>query len=453
MILLPEDIFMMLIQESGFLLFILLITSTHIFAEKPVDLLHCFADAAQSDPTYQAQVAIFNVTKQEIPENYAALLPQVALSAAVAREFQYMTHIGRGYFHTNNVGAQANQTVFNYTQFKQLEQARFVVKAAFATLSAQQQDLMIRTSKAYLDVLEARQMLGFVEQQKKYITEQLTATQTLFDHNDAAITDLEQAKGAYSIIDSELYTAQINYYDAIQTLSQITGVRYKRFSPLNNAFHTIHPTPDNLETWLKVANEQNWNLRATRLNVSAAREALAATKGGMLPTLSASTSFSNGDVPGLFLQQTAQSNIASYGLNANWNVFQGGLTIAQIKAAVATVQQTIAEMRKQYLQTMADTRKAYNTINVGASRVESIREALASNTRALQLAQEAYRAGELTITEILQIQNQLYSAQRQYVQYTYDYLFNILLLKQAAGILSVKSLAQINTLLIHKDTP
>ncbi len=98
---------------------------------------------------------------------------------------------------------------------------------------------------------------------------------------------------------------------------------------------------------------------------------------------------------------------------------------------------------------MADTRKTYNTIMVGSSRVLSIRSALASNTHALKLAQEAYRSGELTITEILQIQNQLYSAQRQYVQYIYDYLFNILLLKQAAGILNVKSLAQINRLLIN----
>ncbi len=315
----------------GLLLIALLIASTLCFSVKPIDLLHCFADAAENDPTYQAQVAIFNATKQDVPENYAALLPQVSLSAAVAREFAYMTSVGRGYFPTNSYGVQANQTIFNYTQFKQLEQARYTVKAAFATLSAQQQELMIRTAKAYLDVLQSNQMLGFVEQQKQYISEQLNATKTLFDHSDATVTDFEQAKGAYDIIDSELYSAQINQYDAVQTLSQITGVRYQQFSRLNNAFPIIKPSPEKIEVWLDIANEQNWNLRSTRLTISTAREALEATRGGLLPTLSASSSFSNGVVPGLFLKKSAQSNNAAYGLNANWSAFQGGLTVAQIK--------------------------------------------------------------------------------------------------------------------------
>lgn len=417
---------------------------------KTVDLLSCFADASANDPTYQAQVAIYKATLQSLPENEAAILPQISLSTAAAREYEFMGQLGKGVFATNSYGLQASQTIFNYTQFKQISQAKYAVRAAFATLSAQQQDLMMRTAKGYFDVLRAHDLLHFAKQQKHYILEQLNATKTLFEHNDATITDLEQAQGAYDLINAEYYAAKINLYDAIQNLSQITGIRYTHFTYLNSDFPLITPNPKNLNTWVDTANHQNWNLRASRLNIRAAQEALKATKGNFLPTVNATGGITRAMVPSLLLIDTVQNNTNIFGVNANWNAYQGGLTVAQVKAAAAVVQQTIANMRQQYLQTMANTRKAYNDIDVGVSRVKSIRASLKANTSALNHAQEAYKAGELTITEILQIQYQLYRAQTQYTDYVYDYVLNILLLKQAAGTLNVESLAQLNQWLNHK---
>lgn len=430
----------------------LLVISFTGFSARQVDLLHSFGDAAENDPTYQAQVAIYNAARQALPESVAAVLPQLTLTSAIDREYESMGQLGAGVFHTNSYALQANQTLFNYTQFRQVEQAKYSVRSAFATLSAQQQELMIRTAKAYFDVLQAHDLLGFTEQQKHYISEQLSATKTLFQHDDATITDLEQAQGAYDLIDAEYYAAQINFYDAVQTLSEITGIRYLNFAYLNSKFQLIKPNPEKVDVWLQTANTQNWNLRATRLDILVAREALSATRGNYLPTVSATGSFTNAIVPSLLLVDSVPSKINIMGVNANWNVFQGGLTVAQVKAARANLQQAEANMRKQYLQTLADTRKTYNNIVVGVSRVKSVRASLTANTKAINDAQEAYKSGELTITEILQIQYQLYRAQRLYTDYVYSYLLNILLLKKAAGILSVESLAQINTWLIHAKT-
>lgn len=427
-------------------LFVLLIFSEWCVAKPPaVDLLHCFADAIANDPIYQAQVAIYNANKQAVPTNYAALLPQVTLSGDIAKEYQYLGQLGKGIFKTNNVGVQATQTVFNYTQYKQLEQARYAVRSAFATLSGQQQDLMLRTTKAYLDVLQGHDLLLFAKEQKKYLVEQLDATKQLFEHNDSTIIDLEQAQGAYDAIESDLYAAEINYYNAIQTLSQITGIRYYRFRYLNPGFPLIRPIPVREDAWVNVANKQNWFLRATRLDIGASREAVGAAQGGFIPNLYATAGMSRAMVPSLLLTDSVGNNINSTGLNATWNVFQGGLTVSQVATAIANMHQAEANMRKQYLQTMADTRRAYMGIIWGRSRVKSIRASLIANTKAINHAQEAYRAGEITITEILQIQYQLYRSQRLYADYIYNYLLDIVLLKQAAGILDVETLALLNS--------
>ncbi|MDF1756963.1 MAG: TolC family protein [Legionellaceae bacterium] len=431
------------------LLALIFCTSTICHAEPNIDLLQAFKDASCNDPVYQQQVAQFNIVKQDVPEKFAALLLQVNLHSAIAKEFHAKgTLPDNGHFNTSSYAISAKQTVFNYTQFSELDQARYNVRAAFATLTAQQQDLMSRTTKAYLDVLQARQLLKFTEEQKEFIQTQLEATTKLFEHREATITDLEQAKGAADLINSDLYTAQIGLYDTIQTLSQITSFQYKKFANLNQEFPLISPNPSNVATWRQSANEKNWLLCAARLNIKFFRYALESVRGGFYPNLAASVEIEHGAVPNQILTDSMTSRDYSYGLTADWQVFQGGLTLAQVKAAKANIIQSEASLQQQYLQTMADTSRAFNTIVVGVPRVKSVRQALSANTKALLFAQESYRSGESTITEILQIQFQLYSAQKQYVEYTYNYLYNIILLKQAQGTLCVNDLAQINSYLV-----
>ena len=432
------------------LLWLVLLLFSIASSGKPVDLLSCFQDALAHDPTYQAQVAVYMATVQQVPEARAAILPQITLTGAISKESDYMGQLGQGVFDTRSIVMQANQTIFNITQFKQIAQAKYTVRAAFATLSAQQQDLMMRTAKAYLDVLQAHDLLIFAEEQKKYLSRQLQATTILFNHNDATITDFEQAKGAYDLINADYYAAKIHLYDTIQTLSQITGIVYSDFTYLNSQFPLIMPTPKKQRVWKDMANAHNWNLRAARLNIFVAREALGAIEGNFLPSINATTSITKSVVPSLLLVDSVPNNTNIYGLTANWNVLQGGLTVAQVKAGIATVKQYQATMRQQYLKTMADTSKSFYEIVVGAYRVKSIRASLLDNTKAINHAEEAYRAGEITITEILQIQYQLYRSQTQYAQYVYDYLNSLLLLKQAVGTLDVKSLAIINTFLDHR---
>lgn len=434
----------------GLIGIILLIFSASIEANR-VDLLSCFADAVANDPTYQAQFAVYMAAVQQLPESRSYILPQINLSGALSKEHDMQGQLGSGTFHTNSFVAQASQTIFNYTQFKQIAQAKYAVKSAFSTLSAQQQELMIRISKAYLDVLQAHDLLVFAKQQQGYIKRQLDATKTLYEHSDATITDLEQAQGAYDLINADFFAAQIRLYDNIQTLSQITGIYYRDFTYLNSDFPLVKPKPERLDTWTQVANAHNWNLRAARLNIMVAKESLSAIKGNFLPSLNATGSITKAEIPSLLLIDTVPNNIDVFGLSANWNVFQGGLTVAQVRAASATLKQYKALMRQQFLKTMADTRKAYNSIVVGVSRVKSVRASLIANTKAINHAEEAYKAGEMSITEILQIQYQLYRAQTQYAEYVYNYLFNLLLLKQAAGTLNVESLVAINSFLDHKQ--
>ncbi|OGT31909.1 MAG: hypothetical protein A3E87_02815 [Gammaproteobacteria bacterium RIFCSPHIGHO2_12_FULL_35_23] len=433
-------------QKLFFMLVGLFLTSC-CFAKAYPDLLLVLKAASLNDPTYQNQVAKFNAILQQIPENRAPLLPQLDLSSTIDREISDTARNGNTYTTPANSGLNVTQTIFNLNLFRLLARAKDTVQAAVVTLSAEQQNLMIRTATAYYGVLQAEDILSYTEQQQAFIRRQLTATKTRYEHRDATITDLQQAQGADDLISAELVTAKLNLYNAYQRLSEITSKIYPGLASLKNTFPLISPQPTNLSVWLKLFDTDNLTLRAARLDIVTANENIKVNQANYLPTLSANVDYNNGQTQTTSSRSrtiTQADENASVGLNLNWQAYQGGLTTAQIDQAVAEQEQTEANMRKAYLSAASETRQAYTGVLLGINRINSDRSAVTMNTNALNNADEGYRAGVVTITEVLQIQYQLFNSQKQYAQDLYAYLLDILRLKQAAGTLSVTSIAEEN---------
>jgi outer membrane protein len=74
------------------------------------------------------------------------------------------------------------------------------VDVAQAQLDAAQQDLLVRVSQAYFDVLAAQDTLAFVQAQKSAVSEQLAAAKRNFEVGTATITDTREAQGPADLV-------------------------------------------------------------------------------------------------------------------------------------------------------------------------------------------------------------------------------------------------------------
>jgi outer membrane protein len=81
----------------------------------------------------------------------------------------------------------------------------------------------------------------------------------------------------------------------------------------------------------------------------------------------------------------------------------------------------------------------------GISRVQALKQAVVSNEKALESTQAGYEVGTRTTVDVLNARRNLFSARRDYARSRYDYILDTLRLKQAAGIVTVEDLQQINT--------
>jgi outer membrane protein len=96
-----------------------------------------------------------------------------------------------------------------------------------------------------------------------------------------------------------------------------------------------------------------------------------------------------------------------------------------------------------------NTRDAYQGVVTGAARVKAFRQAVVSSRTALDASETGLEVGTRTAVDVLNAQQQLYAAERDYLQSRYDYLLSVLRLKAAAGRLTAVDLQEIDALLVE----
>jgi outer membrane protein len=107
---------------------------------------------------------------------------------------------------------------------------------------------------------------------------------------------------------------------------------------------------------------------------------------------------------------------AAAGLSLSWNVFQGGLTRAQVSEAEANVMATVAQLDLLRQQVQSDVDAARLAVRAAKESLSASREALVNARERLRLAEERYQVGAGSVIELGDAQVALTQAAAQAVQ-------------------------------------
>ena len=91
-----------------------------------------------------------------------------------------------------------------------------------------------------------------------------------------------------------------------------------------------------------------------------------------------------------------------------------------------------------------DTRNLYRAVATDVVRVAARFEAIKSARSALEATETGYEVGTRNIVDVLQAQNLLFRSQFDYATSRYDYVLNLLRLKETAGVLDERDIAELN---------
>jgi outer membrane protein len=125
-------------------------------------------------------------------------------------------------------------------------------------------------------------------------------------------------------------------------------------------------------------------------------------------------------------------------------ILNGGMNRSRVEQSVYRHRAALESLERVARQTERLTRDAYLGVTSEISRVGATRQALESARTALLATQAGFDVGQRTGVDVVNAQNTVRRAETTYAGARYEYLLNLLRLKQAAGSLSEMDLAEVD---------
>lgn len=468
------------------LLIILAIFGTPALATAAT-LLEIYQQALQSDPRIHEAEARRLAALEAKPQARGVLLPQVGFTAGWTKTegdgtrtspqlgqnpvtgedvVAFIPFDSRSKDETTDWDFTLRQTIFRWDQIVGLRQADKIVAKAEADREAAQQDLIVRVTEAYFNVLGAEDRLLAIHADRQAIARQLEQAKQRFEVGLIAITDVQESQAAYDQSVADEIAAKRSLATARYLLTEITGSFVRELSAPAENLPLRNPDPAGEQAWLDIAMSQNLALVSSRLSERLAKDEISFRRNGHYPTIDlvARTSATDsrtdidtgiqiGGQPVGFLPADSDFSSDSIGIQFNFPIFAGGSVSSRVKEAVYLHRAAREQLQRVTRETDRQTRDSYLGVLAEISRVQALEQAVASARTALDATQAGFDVGTRTIVDVLQSQFNLYRSITNYYQARYDYLLNVMRLKQAAGTLQVQDLETLEPYLIDRKTP
>lgn len=432
--------------------------------DQTMDLKQVYELATENDPAIREARANRDAAHQAWPQARADLLPQLSLSASysdstqerlVDRAGQVPLPPSESNEETTRYAVNLEQTLFDWGRFQALGQAQAEVAAADAEYEAALQDLVIRTSEAYFDLLAALDQLASAEANEEAIERQRDRAQRRFEVGLVAITDVQEAKAAYDQAVADRIAAERTVNLNRERMREIIGVYPGEIAAPVEDMALDLPEPADPMAWVTQAKEGNLDVAAARFNLQAAEKRLSQSRAGHYPTVNLSASYqdteSTGETriqgQGLTDQDLFESEQTQFSVNLNVPLFSGGRVSAQTSEARSRMLAQTSAVERLRRQAERETRDAYLGVLSERSRVRALNQAVESSRTALASTQAGFEVGTRTTVDVLDARRSLFEAQTGYARSKYDFLLNKLRLRAAVGNLGAEDIQEVNALL------
>ncbi len=412
-----------------------------------LDLMQAWRAALASDAQLASARSQLEATRERVPQARAGLLPAVNATAAVMPQ-SVDPGVGPSRdFTARTYAIQLSYPLLRLQNVESFEQSRLHVAAGEAQYAQATQDLALRLSQAYFDVLAAQDNLDTLRAQMRAISEQLAAAKRNFEVGTATITDQQEAQARYDLASAQEIAARNDLEVRRAALAQLIGQPVGELDVLRPGLALEGPQPAREADWVRDARDNNLAVQQQRIAGEIARREIDRQRYGHYPTVDVVGSLQRAENAAYnFVGMRTDS--AVLGLQLSIPIYAGGGIEARVREATASHARSQSDLEHARRQAEQGARQAYLGLNSGLAQVNALEAAERSSRLALESNLLGYQVGVRINIDVLNAQQQLYSTQRDLARARYDALLNGLRLKATAGALGEADVAQVNALLV-----
>jgi outer membrane protein len=433
---------------------------------KQQSLLDIYHQALAHDPTLASALSANKAAQEIIEQGKALYRPVVNFNAGANTQSQDYAFTGAARpnpstpliilqnqqsgvekFEQRRYAIEARQPIFRKDNLVQMDQSKTQVSLADKQYHLSQQNLILRTTQTYFDVLIAQDRIDLIGAQKIAILSQLDQAKATFEVGTATITDVNEAQARYDLIIAQEIAAINEYEIAKRAVEAITGEIPAKLATAKSDIQ-VTTLAQSMQDWQQVAVENNLNIQVQQDALKLAEQDVERANAGHLPTLDAVASYTDSYANGGINTDSSRTKNAVLGLELQIPLYQGGAISSRARQAVLNKQKAQDDIEIARRSTDLETQRAYLNLNTTIAQVKALEQALVSSQSQLDSTKLGYEVGVRTSVDVLNAQQQLFSAKRDLLQARYNYLVNIIRLKAASGLVAEVDLQDINQQLV-----
>ena len=415
------------------------------------DMLGIYRLAIDNDPQFKGAAYERSALQESLKQAYARLYPEIhaegiygKISQDIVSSSNPVYTTGSSDYDTKTYTGKLTQSLFQYSLYMEVSQAKFLQKRADVDFQFARQDLILRVSHAYLTALAARENLAYANAERDDIKMLHERAEARYKSGLAPLTDLYDARARFASVNAQVIKAESDLRDALQAVREICGKTVSEIKALKEELPIVMPNPENPEHWVKVALEQNLKIRSTQYDYDISQKEIDKQMAGHYPKLDLVGRYYREDTGGSLFGGGSVVDTMDFMLQANVPIFEGGLISSRVREAKDKSKKSSETLEKQRRAVVREVNASYDGIRSSMSRAEALKKSVESQTVLLEAKEGGYKSGLYTSIAVLDAARDLYMYRRDYAQSRYEYVMNTLRLKQAVGTLTEAEIVTIN---------
>ncbi len=414
-------------------------------------LLDAYDLALRNDPTFQAAIKERDAGEENRAIGRAGLLPNLSWSYNNSRNQSEVTQETVRGDVTNDRDYRSyastltlQQPLLDYEAYARYRQGSAQALFSDERFRGKSQELAVRLLSAYSQALLAQERIELSRAQKRAYAERLQLNERLLKGGEGTRTDVLETQARLSLALAQEIEAQDQQDAALRELQAIVGepLQIEQLDPLTRQFQIQPLLPNRFDSWRDLAMANNPDLASQQQALLVAEYEVELKRAGHLPKVSlyASSRQTSSDSESSYNQKYDTNTV---GIQVSLPLFAGGSVSASTRQAASQLSQAQFELDAKTATTLNELRKQFNLNTSAAAKVRAYEMAVSSAEALVTATQKSVHGGERVNLDVLDAEQQLFTARRDLADARHAYLLARIQLKYYAGLLNEQDLQQL----------
>lgn len=399
-------------------------------------LQEALASAYATNPGIAAMRAQLRGVDETVRQARAGWFPSVTMSGNTGRG-RYVSNTGPDYETSrtpHNISGTVSQPLYNGGQTEAgIDQAEFNVQATRAQLINTEQTVLLNVATAFLDIVRDKAVVALAANHVRVLQLQVDSVRVRYQAREVTQTDVGQAEARLDQAEADRINAEGNLQNSISAFEDYVG----RAPNDPTAPVLTLDLPSHMEEVKTLTLRNNPAIVAADFNVRAARAGIDLAFGQNLPTVSLNGTLSRAlseSSPG------SRSDTKQVMLTVSVPIYDGGVVNSRVRGQKQLLAQRQNEAEQARRDAVQNAAKAWQGLRAARARVQSFTSQIRSAEIALKGVGEEQRIGSRTVIDVLNAEQELFSARQNLVAARHDEQLTAFQLAASLGRMTAKAL-------------